>query len=80
MVALVVLDLELLNQRRERLALKFAKNGLKNPQFSKLFPLRESKYGMIARNSEKHYIKKSYTLRHKESSVCAFPTEAAEQG
>ena len=67
--ALSVLNLESLNQRRERLALKFAKNGLKDSQFSKLFPLRESKHGMIARNSEKYHIKKSNTLRHKESSV-----------
>ena len=51
------------------MALKFAKNSLNNPQFSKLFPLRESKHGMIARNSEKYYIKKSNTLRHKVSSV-----------
>ena len=64
-----MLDLESLNQRRERLALKFAKNGLKDPQFSKLFPLREGKHGMISRNSEKYHIKKSNTLRHKQSSV-----------
>ena len=51
------------------MALKFAKNSLNNPQFSKLFPLRESKHGMIARNSEKYYIKISNTLRHKASSV-----------
>ena len=67
--ALSVLNLESLNQRRESMALKFAKNSLNNPQFSKLFPPRESKHGMIARNSEKFYIKKSNTLRHKESSV-----------
>ena len=51
------------------MALKFAKNSLNNPQFSKLFPLRENKHGMIARNREKYHIKKSNTLRHKESSV-----------
>ena len=67
--ALGVLDLESLNKRRERLALKFAKNGLNDPHFSKLFPLRERKHGMIARNSEKYYIKKTNTLRNKVSSV-----------
>ena len=67
--ALNVLNLESLNQRRESMALKFAKNSLNNPQFSKLFPLRESKHGMIPRNSEKYHIKKSNTLRHKVSSV-----------
>ena len=67
--ALGLLNLESLNQRRECMALKFAKNGLKDPKFSKLFPLRESKHEMIARNSEKYYISKSNTLRHMESSV-----------
>ena len=52
--ALGVLNLESLNQRRESVSLKFAKNGLNDPQFSKLFPLRESKHRMIARNSEKN--------------------------
>ena len=55
--ALGVLNLESLNQRRESMALKFVKNGLKDPQFSKLFPLREGKHGMISRNSEKYHIK-----------------------
>ena len=45
------------------------KNGLKDPQFSKLFLLREGKHGMISRHSEKYHIKKSNTLRHKQSSL-----------
>ena len=53
-----MLNLESLNQRRESVSLKFAKNGLNDPQFSKLFP-RESNHRMIARNSEKNYINKS---------------------
>ena len=67
--ALGVLNLDSLNQRRESMALKFAKNGLKNPQFSKLFPLRRAKHEMVARNSEKYHVKKSNTLRHKVSAV-----------
>ena len=67
--ALGLLNLESLNQRRESMALKFAKNGLNNPQFSKLFPLRKIKHGMIARNSEKYCVNRSNTLRYKESSV-----------
>ena len=48
--ALGVLNLDSLNQRRESLALKFAKNALKDPHFSELFPLRRVEHGMVARN------------------------------
>ena len=51
------------------MALKFAKNSLNNPQFSKLFPLRRVKHEMVARNSEKYKVNSSNTLRYKESAV-----------
>ena len=51
------------------MALKFAKNGLKDPQFSKLFPLRRVKHGMVARNSEKYHVNNSNTSRYKASAV-----------
>ena len=55
--ALGVLNLDSLNQRRESLALKFAKNALKDPHFSELFPLRRVEHGMVARNREKYEVK-----------------------
>ena len=67
--ALGVLNLDTLNQRRESMALKFAKNGLKDPQFSKLFPLRRVEHGMVARNSEKYHVNNSNTSRYKASAV-----------
>ena len=67
--ALEVLNLDSLNQRREKMALKFAKNGLKNSHFAKLFPLRRIKHEMVARNSEKYHINRSNTVRYKDSAV-----------
>ena len=67
--ALGVLNLDSLDQRRESMALKFAKNGLKDPQFSKLFPLRRVEHGMVAKNSEKYHVNKYSTSRYKYSAV-----------
>jgi hypothetical protein len=67
--ALGVLNLESLNRRREVMALKFAKSSLKNDNFSKLFPLKEVKHGMLFRKSEKYSVNHSKTKRYKESAV-----------
>ena len=67
--ALCELKLESLNDRREALALKFAKKSLENFNFSKLFPLREVKHEMKFRKSNKYAVKSSNTKRHKESAV-----------
>ena len=67
--ALTVLNLESLNMRREAMALKFAKRSLQNRNFSKLFPLREVKHGMMFRTSEKYVVNHSKTKRYKESAV-----------
>ena len=64
--ALGVVNLDSLDQRRESLALKFAKNGLKDPQFSKLFPLRRVEHVMVARNSGKYHVNKSTTSRNRQ--------------
>ena len=67
--ALCELKLESLNDRREAMALKFAKKSLENSNFSKLFPLREVKHGMKVRKGDKYAVKCSKTKRHKESAV-----------
>ena len=67
--ALCELKLESLNDRREAMALKFAKKSLENSNFSKLFPLREVKHGMKVRKGDKYAVKFSKTKRHKESAV-----------
>ena len=67
--SLGVLNMESLEQRRESIALKFVKNGLKNHNFSKLFPLRKVNHGMSARNSERYHVKIAKTGRFKDSAV-----------
>lgn len=63
--SLEVLNMESLNQRRESMALKFFKNGLKNHNFSQLFPLRKANHGMSVRNSERYHVNITKTGRYK---------------
>ena len=67
--ALNILNIESLDQRRETMALKFAKNSLNDKHFSKLFPLRITKHQMNVRNSEKFHVNSSNTKRYKDSAV-----------
>ena len=66
--ALCELKLESLNERREAMALKLAKNSLENSNFSK-FPFREVKHGMKVRRSDKYAVKISKTNKHKEFAM-----------
>ena len=50
--ALRLTNLESLDKRRGLLGLKFAKNCLKNENFAKLFPLKETKHAMNVRNPD----------------------------
>ena len=63
------LKLDNLKERREKMALKFAKKSLKLEHFSKLFPLSESKHGMNKRNPERFVINGSNTERYRRSAV-----------
>ena len=49
--------------------LKFAKNCLKNSNFSRLFPKNEVKHEMRKRNSFKFAVKRANTERLKRSSI-----------
>ena len=51
------------------IAMRFAKNCLKNENYSKLFPLSNPKHGMKVRDPLKYQIKKANTERYKGSSV-----------
>ena len=51
------------------MALKFVKSGLKDNNFSKLFPLRKANHGMIARNSERYHVNSAKNVRYKDSAV-----------
>ena len=67
--ALKLANLESLDERREAMGLKFAKNCLKNLNFSKLFPLNNQSHVMKVRNPLKYQINKANTERYKCSSI-----------
>ena len=67
--ALKLTNLESLDDRREALGLRFAKNCLNNQNFSKLFPLNSQKHVMKVRNPLKYRVNKANTERYKCSSI-----------
>ena len=67
--ALKLAGLQSLEERRDAMSLKFAKNCLKNSNFSKLFPKNQKKHLMEKRNSFKYLVKKANTERLKRSSI-----------
>ena len=67
--ALKLTNLQSLDERRTTLAMRFAKNCLKNGNYSKLFPLNNPKHGMKVRDPLKYQIKRANTERYKGSSI-----------
>ena len=67
--ALKLSGLQSLEERREMMSLKFAKNCLKNLNFSKLFPKDEKKHRMKKRNSSEYLVKRANTERLRKSSI-----------
>ena len=63
------LDLETLQERRKKLALKFAINCKSNEKTKHLFPPKEKKHKMVKRHEEKYKIKYAKKKRLKISSV-----------
>ena len=61
--ALKLTNLESLDDRREALSMRFARNCLKNENFSKLFPLNKQRHGMKLRNPLNYHIKMANTER-----------------
>ena len=49
--------------------MRFAKNCLKNENYSKLFPLNNPRHGMRVRDPLKYKINKANTERYKRSSI-----------
>ena len=67
--ALKLTKLESLEERRASISLKFAKNCLKNVNFSKLFPLKKISHAMNVRNPDKYVVKSANTERFKRSTI-----------
>ena len=67
--ALEHMNLDSLKERREKMALTFAKKSLKLDKFSNFFPLNKAKHLMTKRNPDKYVVNGAYTERYRRSSV-----------
>ena len=66
--ALTQLNLQNLSDRREMLALRFAKKCTRHERFADMFPLNDD-LGMELRNGEQYYVKFASTGRLKDSAI-----------
>ena len=67
--ALNVLDLYTLKDRREKLALVFARKCLKNPKIKNLFPPNNRTHIMIPRQIEHFQVVKAHTERFRQTPI-----------
>ena len=67
--ALVKLNIETLEERREYLCLKFAQKCTKNEKTKQMFPLNRKMYQMNTRNKEKYLVQYANTERLKKSAI-----------
>ena len=63
--------LDSLEERRQILCLKFAKNGIKNNNLNDLFPENDKTHKMKTRAVEKYKVQHANTERFKKSSIIA---------
>ena len=63
------LNIETLDQRRERLCLRFAQNCLKNEKVSNLFPKKKNMHQMRKRKTQKFKVNKTNTKRYQRSAI-----------
>ena len=67
--ALLMLDLESLDERRDRLCLQFAKKCQGHEKMKELFPLNIKTHPMLTRFSELHQVNNAHTKRLQNSPV-----------
>ena len=67
--ALNTLNLESLNDRREKLCLTFAQRTLKHQTMRKMFPVNEKTHEMNTRNPSKFKVQFAHTERLKKSPI-----------
>ena len=67
--ALLLLNLETLEKRRQDLCLKFAKSGSKSDKLCDLFPMNDKTHHMQTREDDKFKVKFANTDRLKHSSI-----------
>ena len=67
--ALLHMNLDSLKERREKMALTFAKKTLRLDNFSKFFPINKAKHLMAKRNPDKYAVNNAKTERYRRSAV-----------
>ena len=67
--ALIDLKIDSLKERREKMALKFAKKSLKDEKFSTFFQENKNNFEMKTRNSNKYVVNHANTERYRKSAV-----------
>ena len=67
--ALNYLNMESLQERREKLCEKFALNCVRNKKMKNIFPMHEKKHNMKLRNQEKFKVNFANTERSKQASI-----------
>ena len=69
--ALNLLDLDSLEERRKKMCLKFAKNGIKNKTLNDLFPINEKMHQMKTRENNKFKVNFANTDKLKKCYINA---------
>ena len=67
--ALIILNLDSLQIRRQEMCLKFAKSGIKNGKLNDLFPINNKIHKMKTREDDKYQVQFANTGRLKQSSI-----------
>ena len=67
--ALMILDIETLSERREKLCLNFALKSSKHPKTRHMFPVNKKEHVMGTRNQEKYIVQHAHTDRLKDSAI-----------
>ena len=67
--ALLILNLDSLQVRRQEMCLKFAKSGIKNGKLNDLFPINNKIHKMKTREDDKYQVQFANTGRLKQSSI-----------
>ena len=67
--ALKMIGIDSLEQRREKLSLKFAKQCLGHEKLKGLFPRHERRHNMEKRNHEKYIVTNAKTERYRKSAI-----------
>ena len=76
--ALMKLDLDSLDERRNNLTIRFAKSGIQHNKLNDLLPKNKKLHTMQKRNNEKYKVTFSNTARLKKSSIITMQTKLNE--